>query len=566
MATLLSALPLLLAANRAEAAYPLRTATSHRLGETQGAIKVNGDLSEWNLGIAHSALSIVAGPARIEEGTVENLSDLSAEVSFRHDAEALYIAALVTDDDVVDDPHGGEMYRSDMLDLLLFGATPLHVGFSPHGDFHTFQGKLADGCVQSASARTVGGYTIEAKLLRRCLRDIPGGGPVSINLAVRDKDSRETQPAHVCWSGYRHNLPGSAGTLLLEPLAKRQAVKLSPTFAEAQRLTAPLKRDGALLKNGNSEVVLRGVNFVGGDQNWARLWEHYDTAEIQKALALAASAGANVVRVFLYFESFGASAPKPEMLARLDDFIGLCKKNGLVSIVSFFADKKDFRRERYAEMAAQLAKVVARYQGDPAIAMWDLMNEPDHAYGLADKGATRQAVAAWIEAMHEVVRAADPTHLITVGYAGHDLVSFLNTTAESESSATEARRMYALSDVVSWHGYIAGVKLSELSKAAASLNKPTVLQEFGLSQLVYTEQAAAEAYQTMCDLAARERWPGVLAWELLDHNVGTLPHVPGYAETDENHFGLFTARGIPKAAAGVFARCGRPATRFRFVN
>lgn len=517
-----------------------------------GSVTIDGRLNEWDLGIDRAGTAIAPGVSTLEEGAVGNAVDASAEIVLGHDAQAIYLGALIQDDHVATEPHGGEMYRSDMLDLV-FTQSGLHVGISAHGDAHLFSGAWPKvpktiTCLTTASAHTPTGWSCEARIDKRCL---PSGDELTLNLGLRDKDPSEEQTAHLAWSGYRHNLKTSAGTLRLLRESKPKKAQLKPIYGDTLSIDKPLTVSRGALSNGTKDVVLRMVNFQRTTQSWAAFWEGFDEAQTAQDLDLAKSTGANSVRVFLYFESFGAAQPKPEMLARLERFVALCRTRGLLVVVSFFADKKDFRKERYGEMRSQLETVVTRFKSDPAIAMWDLMNEPDHAYASETKTATFAEVAAWVTDMSRVVKAADPTHLLTVGWAGHAA-----TTDFSEETST----LWKQADVISVHGYFPLNTLQKLLERVVALGRPVILQEFGRTRLHVSDDDAARDYKAACQAA--RKLSGFAAWELFDHPTGTLPHVAGYLETDENHYGLFTARRLPKATAQEFAACLR-ASRFQ---
>lgn len=308
-------------------------------------------------------------------------------------------------------------------------------------------------------------------------------------------------------------------------------------------LSSPLSASGEQLMNGATAVRLRLINFQSSQNNWKTFWSAFDEKQISKDLDAAQKLRANAIRIFVFDEIFGIPAVEAKWLERLHFVVQEAAKRGLVSVVSFFPFKKEFRSEWHARMRAHLEAVVVGFKGDPAIAMWDLMNEPDHAW--KQSGTKAQDVEQWAKAMYSAVKAADPTHLITVGTAGH---AFDNAVP----SEIEALRFV---DVQSVHWY--GEKSELVSRLEHAKGKaPVVLQEFGATSLYLGEAAATELIDTACAEAKRAKIAGVGVWELFDHPVGSIGHqADKWLETPENDFGLITADGRPKAQAAAFCRC-----------
>lgn len=510
-------------------------------------------LDEWSPGLfaVTPPVTLTQATTFLEEGGVEGDADHSADVWLATTPGWLHLAARVTDDDVRAAHAGGEQWRDDGLELLL--ARPdgglWHLGLSPTGGAWLYQpAGAALGDVKVKGAVGPPGYTLEASIPLAAFgaKDATLDG-WRFNLAARDVDGDAS--AHRVWSGYRHGQRSSLGQLFVGKKAPPVAAQ-PPCPVPKLRLTLdhPLTARGDTLYAQDTPVTLRLVNYQPAAASWDALWTDFDVRQVAKDLELAARLGANGVRLFVFYAPFGEHQVKPEMLARLKAVIDVASSQGLVAVVSFFPFDKEFRPKAWPGMAAHVKAIVSAFQGHPGIAMWDLMNEPDHAWASAGATVSAKDVAAWAAHLYQAVKAADPTHLVTVGLAGH-----FATRTDGGVRDDEALPFV---DVVSVHGYFDAVPLADFLGRAKRLGKPVVLQEYGRTRLYWTQDEVAAFDEAVCQAARGARLAGVGAWELLDHPVETIDwYKQPWREGEENWFGLATARGEPLPRARVFCRC-----------
>lgn len=517
---------------------------------------IDGALVDWSPGMFGVAPPITLGKATsvVESGKIADDDDHSVELYAAVTDSALYVAGIVTDDQVVDRHRAGEMWRGDMVEVLV--AKPkggyLHVGVNPAGDAFLFapltKGGAAAPRLRSAARKAPPGYAFELEIPFSLVGLAKGSQRLTVNFAARDADPGESPPGHRTWSGYRHNLLGSFGTLVVD--GGGPAPSAWPRCREGAKevvVESPLRARGHGLVAGERPVVLRMANYQSAEASWVQFWSQWDLARVQRELDLAARLQLNAIRIFVFFEPFGGRTPAVEMVSRLETVVDEAAKRGILTVVSFFPFDKDFRPERYEEMAEHLRHIVSRFRGDPAIAMWDLMNEPDHMWMMPDAGVTPSAVSAWASHMYPVVREADPTHLVTVGLAGHFAVN---------PGPVKAEEALPFVDVVSVHWYFDLSLIDRALAKARSLGKPLVLQEFGASGLLFSEDDASAQFEVICRAAEKAEVAGLAVWELFDHPVGTIAHYPTpWREDAENYFGLLRADGTPKRQAGIFCRC-----------
>lgn len=510
---------------------------------------VDGSLSEWQPGLFSIAPPIELG-GFVEEGAITDAKDHAVEAWAVVTGATLYIAAQVTDDQVVAKHRAQDIWQDDGVEVLLGGG--LHLGVSPLGEVWAFKGPARLEGVRAAARVTAPGYVVELAVPLKLFANGRNEGPWAVNLASRDVDRDSV--AHRTWAGYRHHQLGTFGTMhLVAASAQTPAVKACPLVGAPVTLSAPLTVKDRSLMAGSTPVRLRLVNYQSAAKSWVQFWTQFDLPQIERDLEAAAKFGANGVRIFVFWEEFGGAAPTEDMAKRLEAVVGAAAARGLVSVVSFFPFKKEFARSRWAEMEPHLRALVRRFRGKPSIAMWDLMNEPDHVW--AAPGATVKAtdVAAWAKHMYAAVKDEDPTHLVTVGLAGH-------FAARGDAGIDDAEALPFV-DVVSVHGYFER-PWGEFFERASSLGKPVVLQEYGQTRRFFSAEQARDADATMCRAAKLAELAGVGAWELFDHPVGSIAwYSEPWREGDENYFGLLDANGrsLPRAAA--FCTC-LDATRF----
>ncbi len=148
-----------------------------------------------------------------------------------------------------------------------------------------------------------------------------------------------------------------------------------------------------------------------------------------------------------------------------------------------------------AAMIGRTNSITGRaYRDDPAIMSWQLANEPRPGGSLAK--AQFEAFYAWIGKTADFIKARDPHHLVSTGNEGH------KGCLESEDCVLKANKPKSV-DYLTFHLWplnwswvdeknFAGTYESCQAKSrdyiaahlkmAAQLNKPAVLEEFGLGR------------------------------------------------------------------------------------
>jgi len=225
-----------------------------------------------------------------------------------------------------------------------------------------------------------------------------------------------------------------------------------------------------------------GTNYYDPNTGWApKLWRQFDAERVREHFRVMSEMGVNCARVFLTAGSFQPTAETidEQALAKLDKMVEIARQTNVRLILTgpdHWEGQSDYwKPDRFAGEAALAALdrfwdvVGRRYQGEPAIFAWDLLNEPHlpwfveqwspkwHAW-LHGTYSDRKALASawgdeltdadqwdnvavpqdrpntgnprlrdwqrfrehladeWVRRQVEAIRRAAPTHLITVGY------------------------------------------------------------------------------------------------------------------------------------------------------
>jgi endo-1,4-beta-mannosidase len=167
---------------------------------------------------------------------------------------------------------------------------------------------------------------------------------------------------------------------------------------------------------------------------------------------------------------------------------------------------------------AWVVEVARRYRGDPAIAAWTLMNEPEDA--VAKNGACPPDATAVLRSFADdvatLVKKADPAHLVTFGTVGG---------SQCGTAGDEYRRLYASPalDLCEYHDYgspgtpMPGDQINGLQirlDQCTALHKPLLVAESGIDPATVggTSQRAADfAAKASAEFSAGIA--GLLVWE-----------------------------------------------------
>lgn len=250
---------------------------------------------------------------------------------------------------------------------------------------------------------------------------------------------------------------------------------------------------------------LVGANYITGSAiNQLEMWqaETFDTAAIDKELALAESIGMNTMRVFMH-DLLYTQDPKG-ILDRMDTFLGIAAKHKIRIMFVLFDSVWDpfpaLGKQRdpkpgvhnsgwvqspglnvlkdsvaFDKLEPFVTETIKRFANDERVVVWDIWNEPDNpnesAYGKVELKGKPEFVLPKLKKAFEWARAANPSQPITAGVWWGDL-------SAPEKLSPIAKLMIDQSDVVSFHTYDDTTKVRQRIANLQVYGKPLICTEY----------------------------------------------------------------------------------------
>ena len=289
----------------------------------------------------------------------------------------------------------------------------------------------------------------------------------------------------------------------------------------------PAKREVWTAAQGDdwykTQSWLVGANFIPSTAiNQLEMWqaETFDTATINKELALAASLGMNTVRVFLHDLLY--QNDKHGLYARMDIFLRLAEKHGIKPLFVFFdscwdpfpksgkqrAPKPSTHNSgwvqspgyyalrdstQYKRLENYVTETVAHFARDKRILGWDVWNEPDNmtgpSYEKVEMPDKISYVLPLLEKTFSWVRAANPTQLVTSGV-------WLGNWSTADSMKPIQKLQLEQSDIISFHNYGSAAEFEKRVQLLQRYNKPLLCTE-------YMARANCSTFETVLPIAKK---------------------------------------------------------------
>jgi hypothetical protein len=175
------------------------------------------------------------------------------------------------------------------------------------------------------------------------------------------------------------------------------------------------------------------VNDLVGSESAARFWsefrQNYITeADIQRIAELGYNSVRPALNSRLFLSDAGVATGSEEGFRLLDNLIGWCQAHGLYIIIDMHGapggqtgqnidDSADdqpqlFMEQKYQDQLVALwVKIAKRYQAEPVVAGYDLLNEP-----LPERTGAATAHKAQVEPLYQritqAIRAVDARHMV----------------------------------------------------------------------------------------------------------------------------------------------------------
>ncbi|KAI0044232.1 glycoside hydrolase family 5 protein [Auriscalpium vulgare] len=332
------------------------------------------------------------------------------------------------------------------------------------------------------------------------------------------------------------------------------------------------------VKTSGQKFTLNGSTFtvVGSNAYWIGLTA-LSTANINTAFANIAATGATVVRTwgfnevtstssssYAYYQSWSGSTPTVNYgsngLASFDNVVAAAKANGLRLIVALTNNWSDYggmdvyvnqilgsgQPHDYFYSNSQVISAyknyvkafVGRYVNEPGILGWELANEPRCTGSTSAKSGscTTSTITSWVSTLSSYIKSIDSNHLVGLGDEG-----FFNEPSSSSypyqgSEGIDFAANLAVSsiDFGTFHLYPEGWGqspsdtwgaqwIADHATTQKSVNKPTILEEFGVTSSQTT------TYTTWWNEVISSGLTGDLIWQAGSHlSSGDTPN-DGYA-------------------------------------
>jgi len=235
--------------------------------------------------------------------------------------------------------------------------------------------------------------------------------------------------------------------------------------------------------------AVRGCNYLPRSAvNTTEMWqaETFDPRTIAQEFGWAKDAGFNSVRVFLQYVVWEADAAG--LKERIGDLLAAAAKNGLSVTLVLFCDcafagkepclgkqdepvpgvhnsgwvaspglKRVVDKSAWPGLEKYVKDIVGSFGQDQRVLLWDLYNEPGNSNMNEKSLPLVEATFAW-------ARAARPSQPLTMG-------------PWADFQSRLSRRMLALSDVVSFHGYDDGPGLEAKLRICEGSGRPVICTE-----------------------------------------------------------------------------------------
>ena len=283
--------------------------------------------------------------------------------------------------------------------------------------------------------------------------------------------------------------------------------------------------------------LIEGINYYPQESPWDTFGENFDPEVIAADFEIIRDLKLNTIRIFIGYEDFGKATVSEEKLQKLHLLLDEAKKAGLDVIVTLFDFYGNYDITDYTLTNKHLTGIVTAVKEHPALAAWDIKNEPD----LDFENRGKQRVLFWLSQTLSKLKRLDPDHPVTIGWSSPD-------------TALELRDEV---DIISYHYY---KDLEGLAAAHQDLkkqtSKPLVLQEIGISSyhgfwnpLGATEEGQEEFYEQFFKTQKRDSI-NYLSWTLYDFReipervAGMYP----WRTKKQAFFGLINPEGVKGGA------------------
>ena len=283
---------------------------------------------------------------------------------------------------------------------------------------------------------------------------------------------------------------------------------------------------------------IKGINYYPKDSPWNMFGDSFDKGIIATDFKIIKDAGLNSIRIFVPYEDFGKAQVNTQKIEKLKQVLDTAAQLELKVVLTLFDFYGDYSVLNWTLNHKHVETIVSTFKDHPAMAAWDIKNEPD----LDFKSRGKTNVISWLKHVLEVVKSIDQKHPVTIGWSNTESAPILKDQV----------------DFISFHYYkdLKGLDDSIKKLKKAIPNKALVMEEFGLSAnrglwnpLGNSEKGQATYHKKAQDIIATNNLQ-YMSWTLYDFNnipkevVGRLP----WRKNAQKHYGFINSGGIKKEA------------------
>lgn len=285
------------------------------------------------------------------------------------------------------------------------------------------------------------------------------------------------------------------------------------------------------------------------------MWRDWQPDAVQEELQKMRELGFNICRSFLFMPDFIPSGLRvePGALRKLDHFLDLCESAGIGTILSFFVghmsgedwnvvwrgDRSFFSDiEIRQKQKMYVRTVVEQVRLHPALEGWILSNEIPN---FENRGSAAE-VANWAADIIQTIRDLDEVHPVSIGDG------CWSPEVSRRLKNFQLRKLAPLQDFLGLHFYPRHEDVWMQSFTAAfRLNlaqfwgKPVIIEEFGLSTAMTSENNQADYYRNVAYSSLINGAQGILNWCFSDFECADIrpyshhPHELRFGILDSNH-------------------------------
>ena len=254
---------------------------------------------------------------------------------------------------------------------------------------------------------------------------------------------------------------------------------------------------------------LAGCNYLPVTAiNQLEMWqaETFDTATIEKELALAESIGFNTLRIFLHDKLWQQDADG--FKSRINIFLSICARHHIKPMLVFFDSCWDpfpsLGRQRlpepglhnpgwvqspgaiiltdsneYSQLSRYVKGIIKAFKNDQRILCWDMWNEPDNmggnSYSKKEPVNKVELVNRLLPQVFSWARSEEPSQPLTSAVWNR----FNGWDADSSSNLGETEKIQlANSDIITFHCYSEPNTFEKQVKAILTRGRPVICSEY----------------------------------------------------------------------------------------